>query len=48
MRLSTDTNFKFDKTSQIESVPIELLTLVNFILGGIDLSEKVFQKNHLH
>ena len=35
---STNTNFKFDKPSQIESVPIELLTLVNFILQGIDLS----------
>ena len=35
----TDSNFKFDKTIQIESVPIELISLVNFILQGIDLSE---------
>ena len=44
---STDANFKFDKTSQIESVPVELLTLVNFILEGIDLSEKGFSKESL-
>ena len=44
---STDANLKFDKTSQIESVPIEVLTLVNFILGGIDLSEKGFSKESL-
>ena len=44
---STDANFKFDKTSQIESVPIQLLTLVNFILEGIDLSEKGFSKESL-
>ena len=44
---STDANFKFDKASQIESVPVELLTLVNFILEGIDLSEKGFSKESL-
>ena len=36
---------KFDKTSQIESVPIELYTLANF--EGIDLSEKGFSKESL-
>ena len=40
----TDANFKFDKASQIGSVPFEFLTLVNFILEGIDLSEKGFSK----
>ena len=35
---SRDANLKFGKASQIESVPIELLTLVNYILKGIDLS----------
>ena len=44
---STDANFNFDKASQIESVPIELLTLVNFILEGIDLSEKGFSKESI-
>ena len=34
---STDASFKFDKASQIESVPIELLAPVNLILEGIDL-----------
>ena len=42
---SMDANFKFDKTSQIESVPIELYTLANF--EGIDLSEKGFSKESL-
>ena len=42
----TNANFKFEKASQIKSVPIELLTLVNFILG-ISLSEKVFSKESL-
>ena len=40
-------NFKFDKASQIESVPIELLILVNFILEGINLSEKGFLKESI-
>ena len=40
----TDSNFKFDKTIQIESVPIELISLVNFILERIDLFEKSFSK----
>ena len=44
---SVDLNFNFDKASQIESVPIELLTLVNFIFEEIDLSEKVFPKQSL-
>ena len=44
---STDANFKFDKLSQIEPVPIELLTQVNFILEGTDLSEKSFSKESL-
>ena len=44
---STDANFTFDKASQIKSVPIELLTLVNFILEGINLSEKGFSKESL-
>ena len=44
---STDANFNFDTASQIESVPIELLTLVNFILEGIDLSEKGFSKESI-
>ena len=44
---STNAIFKFDKASQIESVPVELLTLVNFILEGIDLSEKGFSKESL-
>ena len=44
---STDANFKFDKASQIESVPIKLLTLVNFIFEGINLSEKGFSKESL-
>ena len=39
---STDANFKFDKSSQIVSVPIKHLTLVNFVLEGIDLSKKGF------
>ena len=43
----TDANVKFDKVSQIESVLIELLTLVNFILEGIALSEKGFSKESL-
>ena len=42
---SMDANFKFDKASQIESVPIELYTLANF--EGIDLSEKGFSKESL-
>ena len=42
-----DANFKFDKASRIESVPIEFLTLVIFILKGIDLSEKGFSKESL-
>ena len=41
---SKDANFKFEKASQIKSVPIKLLTLVNFILERIDLSEKSFSK----
>ena len=41
---SKDANFKFEKASQIKSVPIKLLTLVNFILEKIDLSEKSFSK----
>ena len=41
------TDFMFDKASQITSVPIELLTLVNFILEGINLSEKGFSKESL-
>ena len=36
---------KFDKASQIESVPIELYPLANF--EGIDLSEKGFSKESL-
>ena len=44
---STDANFKFDKSSHIGSVPIELFTLVNFILEGINLSEKDFSKESL-
>ena len=32
---SADPNFKFDKASQIESEPTEVLTLVNLILEGI-------------
>ena len=39
---SMDANFKFDKASQIEAVPIELYTPANF--EGIDLSEKGFSK----
>ena len=39
---SMNTSFKFDKARRIVSVPIELLTLVNFILEGTDLSEKRF------
>ena len=39
---SVDANFKFDEANQIQSVPTVLLTLVNFILEGIDLSEKGF------
>ena len=44
---STDSNFKFDKASEIESVPIELFTPVNIILEGIDLSENCFSKESL-
>ena len=44
---SRDANLKFGKASQIESMPIELLTLVNYILKGIDLSEKGFSKESL-
>ena len=44
---STYANFKFDKASQIESVLIELLTPVDFILEGIDLSENGFSKESL-
>ena len=43
--LSMGANSKFDKASQIESVPIELLTLTN--LEGINLSEKDFSKESL-
>ena len=44
---STDANLKFDRARQIESLSIELLTLVNFILKGINLSEKGFSKESL-
>ena len=44
---SRDANLKYGKASQIESVPIELLALVNFILEGIGLSEKDFSKESL-
>ena len=37
---STDANFKFYKASHIESVPIELLTLVNFIVEGVGFSKE--------
>ena len=39
---SMNANFTFDKARRIESVPIELLTLVNFILEG-----KIFLKSVL-
>ena len=42
-----DANLRFDKVRQNESVPIELFTLVNFILEGIGLSEKGFSKESL-
>ena len=41
---STDASFKFDKASQIESVPIELLAPVNLILEGIDLWKGFFKR----
>ena len=44
---STNANFKFDRASEIESVSIEFLTLVNFILEEINLSEKGFSKESL-
>ena len=44
---SNDSTMQFDKESQIQSVPIELLTLINFILEGIDLSTKGFSKESL-
>ena len=44
---SKESNLKFDKASQIQSVPIELLAIVNFILEGIDLTEKGFSKESL-
>ena len=44
---STDTAFKFDKDNQIKFVPIELLTIINFIQEGINLSEKGFSKESL-
>ena len=44
---STDTNFKSGKVNQIESVPVELLKLVNFILEGTDIPEKGFSKELL-
>ena len=37
----------FDKQSQISSIPIELLTLVNFIQDGIDASVDGFSKESL-
>ena len=40
----TDAIFKIGKTTQIKSVPIEILKLVNFTLEDIDLSEKGFSK----
>ena len=44
---STDANLEFDKASQIESVSIELFKLVNFILEGMDLSERGLSKESL-
>ena len=44
---SMDANFKFDKARKIESVPIELLTLVNFILERIDFSQTSFSKESI-
>ena len=44
---STEANFKSDKASQIDSVPVELLTQVNFILERINLSEMGFSKESL-
>ena len=44
---SAEANFKSDKASQIDSVPVELLTQVNFILERISLSEMGFSKESL-
>ena len=44
---ASDKTLKFDKASQINSVPIELLTLVNFILEGVNLTDKGFSKESL-
>ena len=44
---SKDANFKIDKARKIESVPIELLTLVNFILERIDFSQTSFSKESI-
>ena len=38
---------KIDSRAQIESVPIELLSLVNFLQDGIDLSNKRFSRESL-
>ena len=43
----TDAIFKIGKTTQIKSVPIEILKLVNFTLENIDLSEKGFSEELL-
>ena len=37
----------FDKQSQIKSIPIELLTLINFVQDGIDASVDGFSKESL-
>ena len=45
-----DTELSYDKIdnwAQIESVPIELLSLVNFLQDGIDLSNKGFSRESL-
>ena len=44
---STDANFNFEKAIQIESAPIEFITLTNFTLEVINLSENSFSKESL-
>ena len=44
---SMDASFNFDKVIQIKSAPIKLITLTNFILEVINLSENSFSKESL-
>ena len=40
-------SFNFDLQSQLDSVPIELVQLINFLQAGIDLNDKGYSKEAL-